>query len=187
MKVVNSDLRGLLLGIGVLIGALSTQPAQADDFGQIGTMADLRGSALWLSATGDSYESKIIITPHTTSPPLIQEVRYRFRLSQEEVRRVSDYLRRHDIWHTDCNGREGTYDFPTFLIWQKQGGVLREACQSGAPARPGPNFEALYKLLWSLDGGSNPPIEIYRSTEPSDWVPPGFPNVSAWDIAKISR
>jgi hypothetical protein len=166
-----------------ILAALSFSPvgnAVADDFGQIGQLGFFSAQQLWLSATGDSYIQKGF--PRTRWGQHITVVRYRFRLSRDEVRRVSAFLMTHDVWHPDC--RTNWYDDETITIWQRKNGVMKQACVAADPIRPSPDIFAFLHILDGVDGGQSPAIEVYRGPEESAGTPPGFPEVKA-RIAKM--
>jgi hypothetical protein len=168
------------LGLLVVLG-FSTLPATAKDraaptFGSFGIVADNAWGRfrLWLSADGDSYIQKYFLgaqVPAGSPSPLY--VRYRFRLSPDEVASFSVFLRQNSPWRTDCREDHIIYDATDTTIWQRQGGKLRAVCQPPAPLHPNAAFDAVVKFANKLDG-TGPSIEIYRGGV-NEWSPTSFP------------
>lgn len=163
-----------------LLVALSffTLPATAKDgvastFGAFGIFHDNAwGSVrLWLSADGDSYIQKYLLGAAKNHETLY--VRYRFRLSSDEVAHLSAFLRDKSLWRTDCREKQIVYDATTTTIWQKYAGGLRAVCQPPEPLKPNTIFRALVAFADKLRG-TGPDIEVYRGTI-DDWSPVGFP------------
>ena len=148
--------------------------AATEDFGQVGICGVFSPNALWLSATGDSYIQKALTSRARGDGP-IKVVRYRFRLSENEVSRINAFLGKRNIWHPNCQTQ--WYDNETTAIWQRQNGVTRTTCESSSPIRPTPNFGAFFKILDSVDGGQGPTIEIYRGLDEMSWAPLGFEKI----------
>ncbi|WP_448950744.1 hypothetical protein [Labrys neptuniae] len=164
----------------LVLAAVAGTPAYGKDrnvtFGSFGITADNTWGnfRLWLSADGDSYIQKYFLgaqVPAGNPSPLY--VRYRFRLSPDEVARFSAFLRQYSPWSADCREAHVIYDATDTTIWQQLGGKLRAVCQPPAPLHPSPAFHAAVKLANKLDG-TGPSIEIYRGGL-NEWSPPGFP------------
>ncbi|MFC2251828.1 hypothetical protein ACETRX_19500 [Labrys portucalensis] len=168
----------------------ATLPAFAKDknpsFGSFGIVADNAWGRfrLWLSADGDSYIQKYLLgskVPAGSPSPLY--IRYRFRLSPDEVAHFTAFLRQKSPWGANCREKSIVYDATTTTIWQQQGGKLRAVCQPPEPLHRSVAFWAVYKFADKLDG-TGPSIEIYRGGF-DEWSPPGFPTDA--EISKALR
>ncbi|MFT4134603.1 hypothetical protein [Labrys sp. (in: a-proteobacteria)] len=170
-------LASLVLGSAAMPALAKDKNLSFGSFGITGGSA-WGSSGLWLSADGDSYIQKYRLGTHRSATGTSQGndplyVRYRFRLSSDEVARFSAFLRQHSPWGTDCRPKQIVYDVSDVTIWQKQEGKLRAVCQPPEPLHRSAAFWAVYKFADKLDG-TGPSIEIYRGGF-NEWSPPGFP------------
>ncbi len=176
VEAVKRSVIGTVAGhVLALTACLIAQPSAAvasDSFGRIAFVADDYPTGIWLSDQGYSYIQRAL-TNVPRGDGEVRVVQYRFQLSQDEVRRISEYLRTHKFWRTKC--ATISFDDVSWTIWQRSRAVTRATCMAGNPASPDPGFEAAERLLYSVEGGQKPAIEIYRGPD-TYWTPPGFEN-----------
>ncbi len=168
------------LALGALLS--TAVPGRAEEMRSV-ILKDIHGLfggyAIWISRTGDSY-IRIVQFASDKDPQRPQELRYKFRMTAEDIQTLDQVIAKNDFSKTDCSDQGPGTDQSLVYISADMGSRQIVACKFIRTNKSYPRFNAvaaaIYQIKEAHTTDSNTP-ESWYSTKQESWIPPGFDNV----------